>query len=75
MTSLINFTGSAEGTTILEWSGGMPQEYFAKLHLKIQIFVHSGSKFQYNAFTRLTNEKTDCNIPASPEIAYFVSPL
>ena len=26
---------------------------FGKSHLKIRIFVHSGSKFQYKAFTRL----------------------
>ena len=31
----------------------MPGKNFAKLHLKIRIFVHSGSKFLYNAFTRL----------------------
>jgi len=45
VTSQSNFRGSAEGTTILGGSGGMPQEYFAKLHLKIRFFVHSGSKF------------------------------
>jgi len=30
--------GSAEGTTILGGSGGVPRENFAKLHLKIRIF-------------------------------------
>ena len=53
VTSQINFMGSAKGTTILEWSGGMSRENFAKLHLKIRIFVHSGNKFQCNAFSRL----------------------
>ena len=38
VTSQINL-GSAEGTTIIGWSGGMPQKIFAKLHLKIRIFV------------------------------------
>jgi len=45
VTSQINFRGSAEGTTILGLSGGMRREKFAKLHLKIRVFVHSGSKF------------------------------
>jgi len=45
VTSQFNFRGSAEGTTILGGPGGKPQENFAKLHLKIRIFVHSGSKF------------------------------
>ena len=45
VTSKINFRGSAEGTTILGGSGAYPQENFAKLDLKIRIFVHSGSKF------------------------------
>ena len=40
-----NQMGSAEGTTILGWSEVMPQKNFAKLHLKIRIFMHSGSKF------------------------------
>ena len=43
--SQINFMGSAEDTTIRGWSGGMPRENFAKLHVKLRIFVHSGSKF------------------------------
>ena len=38
MTSQINF-GSAEGTTIIGSSGGMPRKNFAKLHLKIRILV------------------------------------
>ena len=37
VTSQINFRGMG--------SGGMPRENFAKLHLKIRIFVHSRSKF------------------------------
>ena len=37
-TSQINL-GSAEGTTIIGWSGGMPRENVVKLHLKISIFV------------------------------------
>jgi len=37
--------GSTEGTTILGDLGAYPRENFAKLHLKIRIFVHSGSKF------------------------------
>jgi len=45
VTSQINFRKSGESTTILGGSGGMPWENFAKLHLKIRIFVHSGSKF------------------------------
>jgi len=53
VTSQINFRGSAEGTTILGGPGACPRESFAKLHLKRHIFVHSGSKFWYNAFTRL----------------------
>jgi len=44
-TSQINFRGSVEGTTILGGSGAFPLENFAKLHLKICIFVHSGSTF------------------------------
>jgi len=32
-----NFKRSAEDTTILGWSGGMPREIFSKLHLKIRI--------------------------------------
>ena len=38
VTSQINL-GSAEGTTIIGWSGGMPRKNFAKLHLKIRILV------------------------------------
>ena len=38
VTSQINL-GSTEGTTIIGWSGGMPRKNFAKLHLKIHIFV------------------------------------
>ena len=38
VTSQINL-GSAESTIIIGWSGGMPQKNFAKLHLKIRIFV------------------------------------
>jgi len=45
VTSQINFRGSAEGTTILGGPGACPRENLAKLHLKIRIFVHSGSKF------------------------------
>jgi len=45
VTSQINFSGSAEGTTILGDPGACPRENFAKFHLKIRIFVHSGSKF------------------------------
>ena len=52
VTSQMNLMGSAEGTTILGWSEGMPRENFAKLHLKIRIFVHFGSKFWSNAVTR-----------------------
>jgi len=46
--SQINFRGSAEGTTqtILGGPGACPRKNFAELHLKIRIFVHSGSKFQ-----------------------------
>ena len=44
-TSQTNFRGSAEGTTILEGPGACHQENFAKLHLKIRIVVHSGSRF------------------------------
>ena len=40
-----NFMGSAEGTTIQRRPGGMPRKNFAKLHLKMRILVHSGSKF------------------------------
>jgi len=46
VTSQINFRGSAEGTAILGGPGACPRKNFAKLHLKIRIFVHSGSKFQ-----------------------------
>jgi len=45
VTSQINFRWSSEGTTILGGSGACPRENFVKLHLKIRIFVHSGSKF------------------------------
>ena len=45
VTSQINFRGSAEGTTILGGGGACSRENFAKLRLKIRIFVHSGSKF------------------------------
>jgi len=45
VTSQINFRGSAEGTTILGGPGACPRKNLAKLHLKIRIFVHSGSKF------------------------------
>ena len=31
--------GSAEGTTIIGWSGDMQRKIFAKLHLKIRILV------------------------------------
>jgi len=55
VTSQINFRGSAEGTTILWDPGACPQENFAKLLLKIRIFVHFESKFQYNAFTILSS--------------------
>jgi len=43
--SQTTFSGSAEGTTIVEGPGACSREYVAKLHLKIRIFVHSGSKF------------------------------
>ena len=45
VTSQINFRGSAEGTPILGGPRPCPRENFGKLHLKIRIFVHSGSKF------------------------------
>jgi len=45
VSSQINFRGSAEGATILGCPGAWSRENFAKLHLKIRIFVHSGSKF------------------------------
>jgi len=45
VTSQINFRGSAEGTTILGAPAACLREKFEKLHLKIRIFVHSGSKF------------------------------
>jgi len=45
VTSQINFRGSAEGTIILERPKACLRENFAKLHLKLRIFVHSGSKF------------------------------
>jgi len=45
VTSQINFRGSADGTTIVGCPGACPRENFAKLHLKIRIFVHSGNKF------------------------------
>ena len=45
VSSQINFRGSAEGTTILRGPGACSQVNFAKLHLKIRIFVHSASKF------------------------------
>ena len=45
VTSQINFRGSVEGTTILGGPEACPRENFANLHLKIRIFVHSGSKF------------------------------
>jgi len=45
VTSQITFRGSVEGTTILGSPGACPRENFAKLHVKIRIFVHSGSKF------------------------------
>jgi len=45
VTSQINFRGNAEGTTILGGSGGIPPGKFCKLHLKLRIFVHFGSKF------------------------------
>ena len=38
VTSQINL-GSAEGTTIIGWSGGIPRKNFAKLHLEIRVFV------------------------------------
>jgi len=43
--SQINFRGNAEGTTILRGPMACPREKFAKLHLKICIFLHSRSKF------------------------------
>jgi len=51
VTSQINFRGSAEG--ILEGSGSMLPGKFCKITPKMRIFMHSGSKFWYNAFTRL----------------------
>ena len=43
VTSQINL-GSTEGTTIIKWSGDMPRKNFAKLHLKIRIFVPGKSE-------------------------------
>ena len=43
--SQINFRWSAEGMTIEGGPEECPRENFAKLHPKICIFVHSGSKF------------------------------
>jgi len=53
VTSQSNFRGSAEGTTNPADLEVCPRENFAKLHLKLHLFLHSGSKFQYNAFSRL----------------------
>jgi len=43
--SQINFRESAEGMTILGRSGGKSLGNLKKLHLKIHVFVHSGSNF------------------------------
>ena len=43
VTSQINL-GSAEGTTIIGWSGGVPRKTFAKLHLKIRILKSEASR-------------------------------
>jgi len=43
--SQINLRGGAKGATTVGGLGACPQENFAKVHLKIRIFVHSGSKF------------------------------
>jgi len=45
VTSQINFRGSSDDTTILGVTKAYPWENLAKLHVKIRIFVHSGSKF------------------------------
>jgi len=44
VTSQINFRGSAEGTTIVGETAGMPQEKFCKITPKNTHFVHSGSR-------------------------------
>jgi len=51
----------------------MPRENFAKLHLKIRIFVHSGSKFWYNAFTthQPVRQKTELLLSAAHEINLY----
>ena len=48
--SQINFRGCAEGTITLGGRGACPRENFAKWHLKIRIFVHSGSTFRQYCF-------------------------
>jgi len=45
VTSQTNFRGNDESTTIVGESGGILRINFAKLYLKLRIFVHSGSKF------------------------------
>ena len=47
VTSQINLR-SGEGMTIIGWSGGMPRKNFAKLHLKIRIFVPVKSEASRN---------------------------
>jgi len=45
VTSQINFRGSSEDITFVGGPEACPMENVAKLHLKICIFVHSGSTF------------------------------
>ena len=47
VTSQINL-GSAEGTTIIGWSGGMPRKNFAKLHQKYAFLYQSNRKVLEN---------------------------
>jgi len=45
VTSQINFGEVPKARPFSGSPGACPQENFANLHLKIRIFVHSGSKF------------------------------
>ena len=54
VTPQINNMESTEGKTIVGWSVEHATEKICKITLKLRVFVHSGSKFWYNAFTRLT---------------------
>ena len=65
VTPQINIMKSAEGKTIVGWSGGMLRKKICKITLKILVFVHSGGKFQYNAFTRLTRRMKSSDENAS----------